>query len=134
MWAAARLVALVPKSWPAAQGAVLHPVDLRDATLITFDLGSVHGRMMSRFLAEGAVLPRQTHRVRFAQTAIGFAEEGIGIALVDEFTAMSADMTRVIARPTSSSEVFSVYLSRNLSRAQSKLMQSLEHALRNALS
>jgi DNA-binding transcriptional LysR family regulator len=84
-------------------------------------------------LRTGEVEPQRTHVVRFAETAIGLAEAGVGIALVDEFSAMSANPARVAAIPIEGGELFEVYVHRSLERVQSRFMQLLETALRNEL-
>jgi DNA-binding transcriptional LysR family regulator len=128
-----KLVALIPKTLPQARAACLAPQDLSDATLITFEPRSVHGQLMSRFLGAGSVTPRRTHLVRFAETAVGFAEAGVGVALVDEFSALSADKDRVAIVPTSFDSFFQVHLNRHVASAQSQLMRLLEDGLRRAL-
>jgi DNA-binding transcriptional LysR family regulator len=128
-----RLVALVPTILPQARAGCISPQDLSDTTLITFEPQSMHGQMMNRFLGLGSVAPKRTHLVRFAETAIGFAEAGIGVALVDEFSALSVDRDRVNVIPTSFDSRFQVHLNRNVARAQSQFMQLLESGLRSAL-
>ena len=98
-----------------------------------FEPQSVHGQMLSRFLNTGSVTPRKTHVVRFAETAIGLAEAGVGIAVVDEFSAASADRSRVTVLPTTFDGIFQVYLHRNVERVQSRFMQLLAAALREEL-
>jgi DNA-binding transcriptional LysR family regulator len=128
-----RLVALVPCSLPLAQVSCLAARDLTGATLIVFEPHSVHGQMLNRFLSAAQVEPPRTHLVRFAETAIGLAEAGVGITIVDEFSAMSADTTRAVVLPLEGGELFQVYLHRNLERMQSRFMRLLEAALRREL-
>lgn len=128
-----RLVGLVPAEHPAVRAGHLRPEDLADATVIVFEPQSVHGQMLGRFLGTGAVPPRKTHVVRFAETAIGLAEAGVGIAVVDEFSAASADRSRVRILPTSFDGVFQVYLHRNVERVRSRFMHLLDAALRREL-
>jgi DNA-binding transcriptional LysR family regulator len=111
----ARLVGL-----PQACMKSLSAGDLADATLIVFEPHSVHGQMLNRFLSTGQVEPRRTHVVRFAETAIGLAEASVGVAMVDEFSAMSVDRTRVAVVPIANGELFEVYVHRNLERVQSQ--------------
>jgi DNA-binding transcriptional LysR family regulator len=128
-----RLVGLVPHALPQAGMKSLSAGDLADATLIVFEPHSVHGQMLNRFLSTGQVEPRRTHVVRFAETAIGLAEASVGVAMVDEFSAMSVDRTRVAVVPIANGELFEVYVHRNLERVQSRFMRLLETALRHEL-
>jgi DNA-binding transcriptional LysR family regulator len=128
-----RLVGLVPHALPQACMKSLSAGDLADATLIVFEPHSVHGQMLNRFLSTGQVEPRRTHVVRFAETAIGLAEASVGVAMVDEFSAMSVDRTRVAVVPIADGELFEVYVHRNLERVQSRFMRLLETALRHEL-
>lgn len=128
-----RLVGLVPRALPLARAKSLRPGDLAGATLVVFEPHSAHSQMLNRFLSTGQVEPRRTHVVRFAETAIGLAEAGVGVALVDEFSAMSADRARVATIPIEGGELFEVYVHRSLERVQSRFMQLLETALRHEL-
>ena len=129
-----RMVALVPPGSLPAGAERLRPEDLTGATLVVFEPQSVHGQMLSRFLNTGSVTPRKTHVVRFAETAIGLAEAGVGIAVVDEFSAASVDRSSVRVLPTTFDGMFQVYLHRNVERVQSRFMQLLAAALRDELS
>jgi DNA-binding transcriptional LysR family regulator len=129
-----QLVAVVPKAFLQASRTLITPHDLAEVTLIALEPHSVHGQMMSYFLSTGSISPRRTHLVRFAESAIAFAEAGIGLALVDEFSALSADARRVTIVPTTCERPFQVYLNRNLARPQSQFIPLLEAGLRAALS
>jgi DNA-binding transcriptional LysR family regulator len=125
-----RLVALVPAHSPLASRERLRAQDVADATLIVFEPQSVHGQMLERFLSTGGVPPRQTHVVRFAETAIGLAEAGVGIAVVDEFSAAATDRSKASILPTTFEGTFQVYLHRNIERVQSRFLRLLEAGLR----
>jgi len=128
-----RLVGLVPHGLPQACAECRSARDLADATLFIFEPHSVHGQMLNRFLSTAHIEPPRTHVVRFAETAIGLAEAGAGIAVIDEFSAMSVDLTRVTVLPIQGSDLFQVYVHRNLERVQSRFMHLLETALRQEL-
>jgi DNA-binding transcriptional LysR family regulator len=130
---AGRLVGLVPNAFPQARAARLSAIDLADATLIVFEPHSVHGQMLNGFLSSERVEPQRTHVVRFAETAIGLAEAGVGIAVVDEFSAMSVNPARATVIPIEGGGLFQVYVHRNLERVQSRFMHLLEAALRQEL-
>jgi DNA-binding transcriptional LysR family regulator len=125
-----RLVALVPGHSSLASRERLAATDLAAETLIVFEPQSVHGQMLERFLSAGGVPPRQTHVVRFAETAIGLAEAGVGVAVVDEFSAAAADRSKVSVLPTMFDGAFQVFLHRNAERVQSRFLGLLDAGLR----
>jgi DNA-binding transcriptional LysR family regulator len=62
---------------------------------IIFQPRSVHGDMLASLLGDADLRPSRTHLVRFAETAVALVEQGIGVSIVDEFSARAADLTRV---------------------------------------
>lgn len=52
--------------------------------------------------------------VRVAETSVGFVRAGLGIAVLDEFTAMDAASDAVAVRPLEVGSRFSLYLPRAL--------------------
>jgi len=125
-----RLVGLVPRHSSLTSKERLAAQDLANETLIVFEPQSVHGQMLERFLSAGGVPPRQTHVVRFAETAIGLAEAGVGVAVVDEFSAASADLSKVSVLATTFDGTFQVFLHRNIDRVQSRFLRLLDAGLR----
>lgn len=123
-------VAVCPRDWPLASQAQLAPAALADVPLIVFEPQSVHGRIVDAVLRDGGVVPGRTHVARFAETAIGFAEAGLGLAIVDRFSALAADRGRVAVLPLDHPASYEVYLHRHAERARSRLLQRFESALR----
>jgi DNA-binding transcriptional LysR family regulator len=86
--AVGRLVALVPPGHPLHGRARLTRQDLAGKRLIGFEDESVHGRFITQAFA-GAP-PDVAVRARVVHLAIGLAREGLGVALVDSFSALAA--------------------------------------------
>ena len=127
-----RLVALVPLTDPLAKlRRRLQPRDLAKSAVMTFVPQSVHGQALSAFL--GGIALRQTHTVRFAESAIGLAEAGVGVAVVDEFSAAAADLSRVRLFDVAGEVRFKVYLHRNIERFSNRFFPDIEKALRSVL-
>src|SRR3712207_415601 len=85
-----RMVALVPPGCLPSGAERLRPEDLDGATLVVFEPQSVHGQMLSRFLNTGSVMPRKTHVVRFAETAIGLADTACALPIFVQSTLVGA--------------------------------------------
>ena len=129
----ARLVCLIPHDMAGQFGAMVEPAELAGQSLIAFEPHTVHGQVMARFLDLASAAPGRTHLVRFAESAVGLAEAGIGIALVDEFSASSADLARVVVRPVAFPPAFEIFLHVNQERPVSHFTDLFEHALSRRL-
>lgn len=128
--AKAAVVAVAPHEWlPKSTDPVPASV-LEGRPLIVFEPQSVHGRAVDAVLRAGGIRPMRTHVTRFAETAIGFAEAGIGVAIVDAYSALSADRAKVAVRRLDHPPPYEVYLHRQVERARSRLIQRFEAALR----
>lgn len=123
-------IAVCPRDWPLAAQPRLAPTALADVPLIVFEPQSVHGQVVDAVLRDGGVVPNRTHVARFAETAIGLAEAGLGLAIVDRFSALAADRNRVALLPLDHPAGYEVFLHRHVERARSHLLQHFEIALR----
>jgi DNA-binding transcriptional LysR family regulator len=126
----ARLVCVLPHETANRLGPVIHAADIDGMPLITFEPHTAHGNAIARFLQSGNASPGRTHLVlRMAETAVGLAEAGLGIALVDEFSALSADRTKLAVRPVAFDPAFQIYLHINHERPVSQVTQAFRQAL-----
>jgi len=80
------LMCAVPRGHPLADVSPLSAPDLAGEALIGFDNNTPHGKVVAEFFNESGLTPVMSTTVRFAETACALAEQGNGIALVDEFT------------------------------------------------
>lgn len=128
--AKAPVMAIAPPGWLPAGDDVLSPAALAGHPIIVFEPQSVHGLAVDAVLRAGGVTPTRTHVARFAETAIGLAEAGVGIAIVDAFSALAADRTRVAVHRLDHPPPYEVYLHRQIERARSRLIQRFETGLR----
>lgn len=123
-------VAICPRHWPLAEQTTITPAALAGQSLVVFEPQSIHGRIVDAVLRDGGVTPGRTHVARFAESAIGLAEAGLGLAIVDRFSALAADHTRVAVLPLDHPASYSVFLHRQVERAQGLLTRHFEIALR----
>jgi DNA-binding transcriptional LysR family regulator len=129
-----RGMALIPRSSGlAASGRPLTARAAAREPIITFEPHAVHARLAQDFFAAQGIKPARTHMARFADTAVALAEAGIGIAIVDQVTALGADAAHVRARPLASGGELSVYLHRPRHRRQSRLCVTFEQAVTKLL-
>lgn len=130
-YAAGALVCAIPRGHPLANRAIITPKDLVAENLIGFEPNTPHGRVAHEFLSQGGHEPVFLCTVRFAETACAMAEEGNGIALVDEFTTSGNVFPKLIALPTNWSKPFRMYLHRASDRPLSRIGVRLGELLEN---
>jgi len=128
-YAAGALVCAVPRGHRFAQRAVVTPKDLAAESLVGFEPNTPHGRVMHEFLGESGREAVFLATVRFAETACALAEQGNGLALVDEFTMSGNAFPDLVALPTRWRKPFRIYLHhaahRPLSRPAARLGELL---------
>jgi DNA-binding transcriptional LysR family regulator len=86
VFATGALVCAVPQGHSLERSGPLCALDLTGEALIGFDSHTPHGQVVAEFFGQSGLTPVITTTVRFAETACALAEQGNGIALVDEFT------------------------------------------------
>lgn len=105
---------------------------LADRAWIVFQPRSVHGDMVAGILSDHGLRPDRTHMVRFAETAVALVEAGVGVCIVDEFSARAADMSRLRCRPVPTTRRYEAYLHRPLA-ARGELTERFAHCLKDEL-
>ena len=124
-----RLACLVPRTHPLADRAAVSAKDLLDEPLIACEPDTPHGRLVRELFGEIGAAPRIGVTTRFAETAIGLTEAGLGVAVVDEFTAMGAASPRTAVRPVDAAPRFHVHLNRGSGAARSRFAATFEAEL-----
>lgn len=127
-----QLVAVLPTNHVLASRTELTAEDLAQETLISVHPDTPHGRTVDGLFRAVGLVYRVPTRVRFAETAVALASEGLGVALVDEFTAMGAP-PNLRALPVRDAPRFAVYLHWNRDQPRSRRVSDLEAAIRRAL-
>lgn len=124
-----KLVCLAPRDHRLAQLASVSPQMLADETLISFAPETPHGRYIDATYARAGV-ERKTHvYVHFVEAAISFVAENIGVAVIDEFSAIDCDKMGLVAIPVENSVEIPAYVHwcrfRPRSRATDELIRTL---------
>jgi DNA-binding transcriptional LysR family regulator len=127
----APLVALVPRGHPLSRLAVLKPKDFAAVDIIGFEHSGPHSNAIESFL--GGHVPRVRAFVRLSDAAVALAAEGVGIALVDDFTARGVSAAKLIRRPLTGAPAFTARLYWNSERPNSRHIDALGDALIEAV-
>jgi len=85
-----RLKCIVPEGHPLARRSTITAEEIAKYPLIGIDPNDPYGRLMVSAFASQALDYRVTIRARFGSTVCALVSEGLGIAIVDEFT-LAAD-------------------------------------------
>ena len=124
-----RLACIMPAAHLLADRAAISPMDLLDQPLIVCEPDTPHGRLVHDLFAEIGAAPRVSVTSRFAETAIGLTEAELGIAVVDEFTAMGAASPHLAVRPLDTPPRFHIHLNRKGDAVHSRFAAAFEAEL-----
>jgi DNA-binding transcriptional LysR family regulator len=123
-----KLVCILPLNHPLSKKTVITPKDLENENLISFHESSPHGNVFREFMA-GINFKTPNTMVRFAETACALVEEGLGIALIDEFTVYGNSYSKLVVIPTIIPPPFKVYIHRSSSKATSVIYRRFSDLL-----
>ncbi|MFA6967392.1 LysR family transcriptional regulator [Bosea sp. (in: a-proteobacteria)] len=122
-----RMVCVMAPEHPLAAKATITPDDLRSAAFIALERGTRMGTIVRQAFAEVGVPFRSAVEVRYCNTACILAETGVGVAVVDPLSPLSAKNLAVRrfepASPVSASVVRS--RKRPLSRAAEAFLREV---------
>lgn len=130
---AGRMLCAVPSSHRLAGRERISVSDIADEQLQSFRPDTPHGRIIAEmFAVAGRELDIATY-IRFAETAVAFVANGMGIALVDSFTAMQPHAATVCFLEFEEPGVLPVYINRNLESPRAIIGETFEEIARNVL-
>lgn len=130
---AGRMVCAVPASHRLADRAQIEVADIADEQLQSFRPDTPHGRIIAdMFARSGQELEVDTY-IRFAETAVAFVANGMGVALVDSFTAMQAHAESVRFLEFDDPGTLPVYINRNLESPRAIMGETFEEIARSVL-
>jgi len=130
-YGAGRLVCMMKGDHRLAKKKQIRARDLESEAIVAFDKSSPHGEIAQEFLQTTTVDTSAT-TVRFAETACALVAQGLGIALIDEFTARGSIYPDISVVPTDMDPPFSVFLHHSANRASSGAMRRLTALLDDA--
>ncbi|OZI70932.1 LysR family transcriptional regulator [Bordetella genomosp. 12] len=131
--ATASLVCICPYNHPLSRRAFLQIKDLLPYPFISYERSSPFGLMVqSMFEASGEAL-RPVVEVGSPQNACALVQAGVGIALVDQFSARSWAASRFVTRPIEPSPPLKAYLVRLRDEPMSQISQSFMDTLKEVI-
>lgn len=127
--AKARLVCLMPRTHHLAHHASITPGMLQHETLISFASDTPHGRYIDATYARAGVSRKTDVFVHFVEAAISFVCEDIGVAVIDQFSAMDCERMGLAAIPIENSVEIPAYVHWYRFRPRPKATDELIEAL-----
>ncbi|MCJ0765904.1 LysR family transcriptional regulator [Variovorax terrae] len=127
--ATGRLVCLMPKRHRLARRASVAPRELERETLISFEAEVTHGRFIEATYKKSGASRNVKIFVRFVESAISLVSEGLGLALIDEFSAIGCGPLGLVAVPLEDSVDIPVYVYWSKSRPRPRSVEEFIEAL-----
>lgn len=128
----ATMVCLLPAGHPLTEKARVGPSDIIGHTFIGLDMGSRLGQQVRAAFRQEAVPYSTDIEVRFSETACRFVEAGVGLTVVDNFTARSMfnNGSRSAIRPFDPPTQISAWAVHLRARPLSRVAQRLVDCIR----
>ncbi len=128
-----RIVCVMPCDHPLASLSELTPADLASVPVITYGSENLYGPEVEQAFRDAGSRLRPDISTNSSMVACTLAVKGLGVAVVDEFTARSAAFRTMAVRPLTPIPRISVGILyprfRPLSRLSQEFVQSLKDAL-----
>lgn len=129
--ASAGLVCVVPKDHRLAGKKTVTPLDIAHEPLISFGATTTHGLFIDETYRRWGVSRETAVYVHFVEAALSFVSEGIGITILDTFSAINCEAFGLVAIPVENSVSVSAYVHICQLRPRQKGVDSLIDALRD---
>ena len=94
-----RMVCVMPRGHPLADLDIVTPLDLRGFPLIALEVDSNLGTLVRQGFRWAGEVFSSSVEVRYCNTACILARSGVGVAIVDAFTAGSSQQEDLVVRP-----------------------------------
>lgn len=130
---AGRMVCAVPVSHRLAERERIGVADIAGEHLQSFRPDTPHGRIIADMFDKADETLDVATYIRFAETAVAFVANGMGIALVDSFTAMQPHAESVRFLEFDAPPSVPVYINRNLETPRAIIGETFEEIARTAM-
>jgi DNA-binding transcriptional LysR family regulator len=130
---AGRMVCAVPADHPLAEKGRIAIADILAERIISFRRDTPHGQVIARMFEQAGLELEVATFVRFAETAVAFVANGMGVALVDSFTALHAHAETVRFVEFDGPGSIPVYINRNLEAPRAIIGETFEEIARSVL-
>jgi DNA-binding transcriptional LysR family regulator len=132
--ATGRLVALIPRKHPLAKCKQISVRELANESLISFLPETPHGAILLQMFHAERLSPQIGVLIRHIETAIGLVVNGVGIAIVDEFSVVDTWNIPMSVVPVKDSARLHIYVSYNKDTVRSHFLNRFEKLLAGTLS
>jgi DNA-binding transcriptional LysR family regulator len=105
-----RLLCIVPEGHSLAQRGSVSPAEIVKYPLIGIDPNDPYGRIMAGIFTHHSLAYEVTIRARFGSTVCALVRNGLGIAVIDEFTMADGRFPGVRSLPISAATEFQTYV------------------------
>jgi DNA-binding transcriptional LysR family regulator len=105
-----RLKCIVPEGHPLARHARVSAADIVKYPLIGIDPNDPYGRVMAAIFAKSALHYDVSIRARFGSTVCALVTQGLGIAVIDEFTLVGGNWPKIRALDIVEPTFFQTYV------------------------
>ncbi|WP_138472869.1 LysR family transcriptional regulator [Poseidonocella sp. HB161398] len=105
-----RVIAILPEGHPLAAREAVSVRDLAKEPLVGIEPSDPYGRIVTRPFREAGVEARHSMRGRFAQTIVSLVRNGLGVAVIDEFSVAEDILPGVVRKPLLEETSIDIYL------------------------
>ena len=125
-----RLKCIVPAEHPLARRTQVRAAEIVQYPLIGVDPNDPYGRIIADVFTRHALDYEVTIRARFGSTVCALVTQGLGVAIVDEFTLAANNWPQVRALDIAEPTVFETYVAHRKDAVLSRYAASFVAALR----
>ena len=126
-----KLKCIVPESHPLARRARVTAAEIVQYPLIGVDPSDPYGRIMASVFDAHALRYEVTIRARFGSTVCALVTQGLGIAVIDEFTLAADQWPRIRALDIAEPTAFETYIAHRKDATLSSYAERFVAALRD---
>lgn len=123
-----RILAILPEGHPLATHDTVSVHDIVKHTFIGVDPDDPYGRILAQPFRDAGIEPRHAMRGRFSQTIVGLVRQGLGVAVIDEFSVADNNIQGLIRKPLTEPATITPYAIHKRGR---QLSNFAENAIQN---
>ncbi|MCB1383217.1 MAG: LysR family transcriptional regulator [Notoacmeibacter sp.] len=128
-----RLLCVVPEHGPLASRTSISPEEMASHPLIGINPNDPYGRIMAAVFSNRGLDYSMTIKARFGSTVCRLVAEGLGIAIIDEFTLAHDSMPGIAALEISAETSFQTFAAYRNDRSLSVHAEQFIHLLREEM-
>lgn len=129
--AEAHLKCIVPEHHPLAGRGRVSAAELARYPLIGIDPNDPYGRIMAGLFARHSIAYDVTIRARFGSTVCALVTNGLGIAVIDDFTLAGGNWPKIVALEIEEPTTFQTYIATRKDATLSSYCERFVSQLRN---